>query len=80
MTRGVLLLRLALATVLGICWWKAAVAKADPPVDHLIVPSTAAGRDIAVAFPDVFDAGPDVSHWVTAGHATQTLAGKGISV
>src|SRR3984893_3481601 len=27
-----------------------------------------------------FDAGPDVSNWVTAGNAMNTLAGKGISV
>jgi S-formylglutathione hydrolase FrmB len=90
MTRGVLLLRLALAAVLGICWWKAALAKADPSVEHLMVPSTAMGRDIpmallaggphAVYLPDAFDAGPDVSTWVTAGHVTQPLSGKGISV
>jgi len=89
MTRGVLLLRLALAAVLGICWWKAALAKADPS-EHLMVPSTAMGRDIPVALPaggphavylpDAFAAGPDVSNWVTAGHPTQTLAGNGISV
>ena len=90
MTRGVLLLRLALAAVLGICWWKAALAKADPSVEHLMVPSTAMGRDIPVALqagrpralylPDTFDAGPDVSNWMTAGHPTQTLAGTAISV
>jgi len=90
MTRGVLLLRLALAAVLGICWWKAALAKADPSVEHLMVPSTAMGRDIPVALPaggphavylpDAFAAGPDVSNWVTAGHPTQTFAGNGISV
>jgi hypothetical protein len=50
MTRGGLLLRLALAAVLGICLWKAALAKADPSVEHLMVPLTAMGRDIPVAF------------------------------
>jgi S-formylglutathione hydrolase FrmB len=90
MKRGVVLLRLALAAVLGICWWTGAVAKADPSVEHLMVPSTAMGRDIPVAFLaggphavyplDAFDAGPDVSNWLTAGHAMQTLAGKRISV
>jgi S-formylglutathione hydrolase FrmB len=29
---------------------------------------------------DAFDAAPDVSNWVTAGNAMNTLAGKGISV
>ena len=48
------------------------------------------GRDIPVAFQaggphavfllDAFNAGPDVSNWVTAGNAMNTLAGKGISV
>jgi S-formylglutathione hydrolase FrmB len=55
-----------------------------------MVPSGAMGRDIPVAFLaggphavyllDAFDAGPDVSNWVTAGNAMNTLAGKGISV
>lgn len=58
--------------------------------ETLMVPSTAMGRDIPVAFLaggphavyllDAFDAGPDVSNWVTAGNAMNTLAGKGISV
>jgi S-formylglutathione hydrolase FrmB len=58
--------------------------------ETLMVPSTAMGRDIPVAFLaggphavyllDAFDAGPDVSNWVTAGNAMKTLAGKGISV
>jgi S-formylglutathione hydrolase FrmB len=48
------------------------------------------GRDIPVAFLaggphavyllDAFNAAPDVSNWVTAGNAMNTLAGKGISV
>ena len=59
-------------------------------VETLMVPSGAMGRDIPVAFLaggphavyllDAFDAGPDVSNWVTAGNAMNTLAGKGISV
>jgi S-formylglutathione hydrolase FrmB len=59
-------------------------------VEYLMVPSAAMGRDIPVAFQaggphavfllDAFDAAPDVSNWVTAGNAMNTLAGKGISV
>jgi S-formylglutathione hydrolase FrmB len=88
--RGVLVLRIALAAVLGMCLWTGAVAKADSPIESLMVPSAAMGRDIPVAFLaggphavyllDAFDAAPDVSNWVTAGRAMQTLAGKGISV
>ncbi|KZS69209.1 hypothetical protein A4G29_12735 [Mycobacterium kansasii] len=58
--------------------------------ETLMVPSGAMGRDIPVAFLgsgphavyllDAFNAGPDVSNWVTAGNAMNTLAGKGISV
>ena len=58
--------------------------------ETLMVPSAAMGRDIPVAFMgggphmvvllDAFDANPDVSNWVTAGNAMNTLAGKGISV
>src|SRR3981189_442527 len=59
-------------------------------VEYLMVPSAAMGRDIPVAFQgggphaayllDAFDAAPDVSNWVTAGNAMNTLAGKGISI
>ncbi len=59
-------------------------------METLMVPSAAMGRDIPVAFMaggphavyllDAFDAGPDVSNWVTAGNAMNTLAGKGVSV
>src|SRR5271155_3249089 len=59
-------------------------------VENLMVPSAAMGRDIPVTFMaggphavyllDAFDAGPEVSNWVTAGHAMNALAGKGISV
>ena len=63
-------------------------ARAD--FETLMVPSASMGRDIPVAFLaggphavyllDPFDAGPDVSNWVTAGNAMNTLAGKGVSV
>ena len=59
-------------------------------VENLMVPSAAMGREIPVTFIaggphavyllDAFDAGPDVSNWVTAGNAMKTLAGRGISV
>ena len=39
-----------------------------------------AGGPHAVFLLDAFNAGPDVSNWVTAGNAMNTLAGKGISV
>ena len=54
----------------------------------LMVPSAAMGRAIPVAFQgggphavvllDAFNGAPDVSNWVTAGNAMNTLAGKGI--
>jgi S-formylglutathione hydrolase FrmB len=85
-------LRPFFAAVLALAIWGAAgatgTARAD--VETLMVPSAAMGRDISVAFLaggphavyllDPFDAGPDVSNWVTAGNAMNTLAGKGISV
>ena len=59
-------------------------------VEILMVPSAAMARDIPVAFQgggphavvllDAFNAAPDVSNWVTAGNAMNTLAGLGISV
>ncbi len=58
--------------------------------ETLMVPSGAMGRDIPVAFLsggphaayllDAFDAAPDISNWVTVGHAMSTLGGRGISV
>lgn len=58
--------------------------------ETLMVPSASMGRDIPVAFLaggphavyllDPFDGGPEVSNWITAGNAMNTLAGKGISV
>lgn len=86
---AVLLLRAALAAVLGLCLWNAVQARAAT-VDYLMVPSAAMGRDIPVAFMaggphavyllDAFDAGDTVSNWVTAGDAMATLAGSGVSV
>ena len=59
-------------------------------VEYLMVPSAAMGRDIPVAFQgggphmvvllDAFNAAPDVSNWVTAGNAMNTLAATGLSV
>jgi S-formylglutathione hydrolase FrmB len=59
-------------------------------VEYLQVPSVAMGRDIPVAYQaggphavfllDAFNAGPEVSNWVTAGNAMGTLAGAGVSV
>jgi S-formylglutathione hydrolase FrmB len=59
-------------------------------IENLMVPSASMGRDIPVSFMgggphavyllDPFNAGPDVSNWITAGNAMNTLAGKGISV
>src|ERR1700752_1589445 len=87
-----LLLAAAVAVALGTVTevhsstgWADAVA-----VENLMVPSAAMGRDIPVSFMaggphagyllDPFDAGPDVSGWVTAGNAMNTLAGKEMSV
>lgn len=82
------------AVVLAMGLWtvSAAVdapAKADG-VEYLMVPSAAMGRDIPVAFQaggphavyllDAFNGAPDVSNWVTAGNAMNTLAGSGVSV
>lgn len=82
------------ALSLGLTWATVTVgatAKARAAgYENLMVPSAAMGRDIPVAFVaggphavyllDPFDAAPDVSNWVTAGNAMNTLAGKGISV
>ena len=85
------MIRAVLSVVLAAGLWSAVapIARADG-VEMLMVPSAAMGRDIPVAFQaggphavvllDAFNAGPDVSNWVTAGNAMNTLAGKGISV
>lgn len=89
MKRGFRVLRALVVVVLGLCIWSAGTARAAN-IEYLMVPSTAMGRDIPVAFEgggphaayllDAFDAAPDLSNWVTAGNAMNTLAGKGISV
>jgi len=75
--------------VLG-AWTATAPTAGAAAVEYLMVPSAAMGRDIPVAFQaggphavvllDAFNAAPDVSNWVTAGNAMNTLAGKGVSV
>lgn len=90
MKHGITLLRITCATLLALCLWRAAVAKAAGPIEQLMVPSAAMGRDIPVAFLgggphavyllDAFNAAPEVSNWVTAGNAANTLAGKGVSM
>jgi len=88
-----LALRTVFAAVLTISLWTVGAvqgtAHADA-VEYLQVPSAAMGRDIPVAFQaggphavfllDAFNAGPDVSNWVTAGNAMNTMGGKGVSV
>jgi S-formylglutathione hydrolase FrmB len=85
---GVAVLSIALGGVTVMTGYAAKSRAAG--YETLMVPSAAMGRDIPVAFLaggphavyllDAFDAGPDVSNWVTAGNAMNTLAGKGISV
>ncbi|UXA11467.1 esterase family protein [Mycobacterium sp. SMC-8] len=87
--RWTVLLRTALALVLGACLWTASEAKAAA-VEHLLIPSPSMGREIPVAFQgggphavvllDAFNANPDVSNWVTAGDAMNVLGGRGVSV
>ena len=84
------LIRGLLTVVLAVGLWTASAPIAKADVEMLMVPSAAMGRDIPVAFQgggphmvvllDAFNAAPDVSNWVTAGNAMNTLAGKGISV
>jgi S-formylglutathione hydrolase FrmB len=82
------------ALSLGLTWATVTVGATSEAraagYENLMVPSAAMGRDIPVAFLaggphavyllDPFDAAPDVSNWVTAGNAMNTLSGKGISV
>jgi S-formylglutathione hydrolase FrmB len=90
---GVVSVRTLLAAIVGLCIWPvptiSGTARADA-FETLTVPSAAMGRDIPVAFLaggphavvllDAFNAGGDVSNWVTAGNAMGRLAGQGISV
>ena len=95
MRRGLIAARAVLLTaVLAAGLWTSSVLSGTPAradgVEYLMVPSAAMGRDIPVAFQgggphavfllDAFNAAPDVSNWVNAGHAMSTLAGRGISV
>jgi S-formylglutathione hydrolase FrmB len=93
MMRGWLRAVMTVAVAAGL--WAAVGTTSDTTaraeaVEYLMVPSAAMGRAIPVAFQgggphavfllDAFNAAPDVSNWVTAGNAMNTLAGKGISV
>ncbi|WP_425294940.1 esterase family protein [Mycolicibacterium vanbaalenii] len=81
---------MAMSLVSPTPWGAGAPAAHAQGVEFLMVPSPAMGRDIPVAFQgggphavvllDAFNAAPDVSNWVTAGNAMNTLAGQGISV
>lgn len=82
------MLRVLGAIVLAVGFSSATARTAN--FESLMVPSASMGRDIPVAFLaggphavyllDAFNGAPDVSNWVTAGNAMNTLAGKGISV
>jgi hypothetical protein len=71
-------------------WSASAPVSSAAGVETLMVPSAAMGRDIPVAFQgggshvvvllDAFNAGADVSNWVTVGNAMGALAGSGLSV
>ncbi|MCV7149844.1 alpha/beta hydrolase-fold protein [Mycolicibacterium pyrenivorans] len=77
-------------TAFSAPWTPATPTASAQGMEILMVPSGAMGRDIPVAFQgggphavvllDAFNAAPDVSNWVTAGNAMNTLAGSGISV
>ena len=91
---GMKLFRALGAAVLALGVWGGTIQNAPTAsaagVEYLMVPSTAMGRDIPVAFQgggpravvllDAFNAAPEVSNWVTAGNAMSTLAGSGFSV
>lgn len=88
------LFRVLCTAIVALGSWVGAVGVAPTAaaagVEYLMVPSAAMGRDIPVAFQgggphmvvllDAFNAAPDVSNWVTAGNAMNTLAGTGLSV
>lgn len=86
----ILVLRATLFATLLLTIWINPTARAAPAFESLMVPSAAMGRDVPVAFYkggphavvllDAFNAAPDVSNWVTAGNAMNTLGGRGISV
>ena len=86
MRPGFIVLHAALVAVLALCPGTAPQAKAAG-IEYLMVPSAAMNRDIPLAFQaggphvvvllDAFNAAPDVSNWVTAGNAMNTLAGRG---
>lgn len=86
----IVLRTLFFVVALVVVQWTAPPGSATSSTETLMVPSAAMGRDIAVAFQgggshavyllDAFNARPDVSNWVNAGNAMNTLAGKGISV
>lgn len=86
----VALARVALVVALFWAGTLAPLGRAASGAEYLMVPSAAMGREIPVTFLgggphaafllDAFNAAPDVSNWVTAGNAMNTLAGKGISV
>ncbi len=81
---------MSVSMVLPTPWGPGSPTAHAQGVEFLMVPSPAMGRDIPVAFQgggphavvllDAFNAAPDVSNWVTAGNAMNTLAGQGISV
>ncbi|HEU0190380.1 MAG TPA: alpha/beta hydrolase family protein [Mycobacterium sp.] len=91
-----MLLRTLCAVVLTLGMWGTGVSVGRVGTAHgaefenLMVPSPSMGRDIPVAFMgggphavyllDAFNAAPELSNWVTAGNAMNTLAGKGLSV
>jgi S-formylglutathione hydrolase FrmB len=85
--------RAILTVVLAAGLWTAGTSmapSANADAEMLMVPSAAMGRAIPVAFQgggphavvllDAFNAAPDVSNWVTAGNAMNTLGGQGFSV
>ncbi len=83
-------LRVLGTVLLTLAMWTGSTATANADFEQLMVPSGAMGRDIPVAFQaggpqavyllDAFNAHPEVSNWVTAGNAMNTLAGSGLSV
>lgn len=82
--------RVVSAVAMAVGLWGATAPAASAGVETVMVPSAAMGRDIPVSFQgggphvvvllDAFNAGPDVSNWVTVGNAMGSLAGSGLSV